>query len=134
VTVFGDGYAQDGRMVANAQYNRTYVETALNKLGVLPLSAAQSEALDLVAALAEAACLALPFREGNLQLSSNHTVYHGRAAYADDAPAGTQRSLFRLWLSVDAWGRSDRFAHRGSLASGRPWSRRDDCAGVAARL
>ncbi len=38
-------------MVANAQYNRTYVETALAEPTVPPLSAEQNEALDLVSLL-----------------------------------------------------------------------------------
>jgi len=83
------GGLRDGLMVANAQYNRTYIETALAEetgkkrfLGpqpkasnpggasVPPLTAEQDEALDLVAAIAEESCLQQRFELGDLQLSS----------------------------------------------------------------
>jgi len=37
---------------------------------------------------------------GDIQLLNNHIVYHGRTAFKDDASAGQDRMLMRLWLSV----------------------------------
>jgi hypothetical protein len=51
------GGLKDGLMVANAQYNRTYVETALAEPSVPPLTPDQNDALDLIAAIAEESCL-----------------------------------------------------------------------------
>jgi hypothetical protein len=83
-----------------SQYSRTYVEQAQEVPGVPKLTPAQNEALDLLAAVAEELCLHSPFEDGDIQLLNNHLVYHGRTAYADDAPAGRDRLLLRLWLST----------------------------------
>ena len=91
------GFA-DGRITS--QYSRTYVEQAQEVAGVPKLSAAQNEALDLLAAVAEEQCLHSAFEDGDIQLLNNHLIYHGRTAYADDAPSGRDRMLLRLWLST----------------------------------
>jgi len=88
----------DGRITS--QYSRTYVEQAQEVAGVPLLSAAQNEALDMLAAVAEELCLHSAFEPGDIQLLNNHVVYHGRTAYADDAPSGRDRLLLRLWLST----------------------------------
>jgi hypothetical protein len=64
------------------------------------LSAAQNEALDMLAATAEELCLHSAFEDGDIQLLNNHVIYHGRTAYADDAPSGRDRLLLRLWLAT----------------------------------
>ena len=84
-------------------------------------------------------------RGGSLQpdlvaCRASHTVYHGRAAYedADGAErAGLRpgehdtRNLFRLWLTIDSWGRTDLWEWgEQTLANGKPWSRYDDYAGA----
>ena len=100
----GNVYAQpvfgfaDGRITS--QYSRTYVEQAQEVPGVPKLSAAQNEALDMLAATAEALCLHSAFEDGDIQLLNNHVIYHGRTAYADDAPSGRDRLLLRLWLAT----------------------------------
>ena len=83
-----------------SQYSRTYVEQAQLVAGVPALSAAQNEALDMLAAIAEEQCLHSAFEDGDIQLLNNHLIYHGRTAYADDAPSGRDRLLLRLWLST----------------------------------
>jgi hypothetical protein len=100
----GNVYAQpvfgfaDGRITS--QYSRTYVEQAQQVPGVPKLTAAQDEALDMLAALAEELCLHSAFEDGDIQLLNNHVIYHGRTAYADDAPSGRDRLLLRLWLAM----------------------------------
>ena len=77
---------RDGKITS--QYSRTYVEQAQEFAELPRLTAAQNEALDLLAEIAEATCLYSPFAPGDIQLLNNHVVYHGRTAYADDAAAG----------------------------------------------
>ena len=83
-----------------SQYSRTYVEQAQEVAGVPTLTDAQNEALDMLAAVAEEQCLHSSFEEGDIQLLNNHLIYHGRTAYADDAPSGRDRLLLRLWLAM----------------------------------
>ena len=83
-----------------SQYSRTYVEQAQEVAGVPKLTAAQNEALDMLAAVAEEQCLHSAFEAGDIQLLNNHLIYHGRTAYADDAPSGQDRLLLRLWLAM----------------------------------
>ncbi len=91
------GFA-DGKITS--QYSRTYVEQAQEIARVPRLSAAQNEALDMLAAVADELCLLSAFEEGDIQLLNNHVVYHGRTGYADDAATRQERLLFRLWLST----------------------------------
>ncbi len=91
------GFA-DGRITS--QYSRTYVEQAQEVAGVPKLTVGQNEALDMLAAVAEEQCLHSAFEAGDIQLLNNHLIYHGRTAYADDAPSGRDRLLLRLWLSM----------------------------------
>jgi hypothetical protein len=82
------------------QYSRTYVEQAQEFPEVPRLTAAQNEALDLLATIADEECLYCPFEEGDIQLLNNHVVFHGRTAYDDDPETGKERLLLRLWLTV----------------------------------
>ncbi len=82
------------------QYSRTYVEQAQEFAEVPRLTAAQDEALDLLAAVAEETCLYCPFEPGDIQLLNNHVIFHGRTAYEDGADTHQERLLLRLWLAV----------------------------------
>jgi hypothetical protein len=93
--IFG---VRDGRFTS--QYSRTFVEAAQRLPGVPPLSAAQNEALDLLAEVAEEQCFRMTLEPGDIQLLNNHVIYHGRTAYEDDAGADGDRLLYRLWLSM----------------------------------
>ena len=89
---------RDGKITS--QYSRTYVEQAQEVAWVPRLTAAQNEALDLRAAVAEEICAHSAFVPGDIQLLNNHVIYHGRTAYADDAASHQERLLFRLWLAM----------------------------------
>lgn len=113
-----------------SQYSRTYVEMAQGMPGVPPLAAAQVEAMDLLAALAEELCVEMPFEPGQIQLMNQHVTYHGRTAYADDAAAGAHRVLLRIWLAsplsralpaghAGQWGEVRAGALRGGAMPGR---------------
>ena len=114
----------DGRFTS--QYSRTFVEAAQRLPGVPPLTAAQDEALDLLAEVAEELCYEMPLRPGDLQLLNSHVTYHARTAYEDDAASGQDRLLYRLWLSMPnsralppgfevLWGRIEAGALRGGV-------------------
>ena len=92
--VFGQ---RDGRFTSH--YSRTYVEAAEEIDPRNKLSAAQIEALDVLAELAEEFSMSFRFQPGDMQFLNNHVIYHARTAYQDeDGPQG--RLLHRLWLSV----------------------------------
>jgi hypothetical protein len=114
----------DGKITS--QYSRTYVEQAQEVEGVPKLKAAQNEALDMLAAVADEVCLHSPFEPGDIQLLNNHLIYHGRTAYEDDAPTKQERLLLRLWLAVPnsrrlppgfetLWGSTEPGALRGGV-------------------
>ena len=92
--VFGQ---RDGRFTSH--YSRTYIEAAQEIDPDYRLDEKQTEALDLLAALAEEFCMSFTFRPGDMQFLNNHVIYHARTAYEDDADAGG-RLLHRLWLSM----------------------------------
>src|SRR5690606_5229463 len=61
------------------------------------------EALDHVDALAADPSLHLDmtFAPGDIQLVSNHFVFHSRTAYEDWAELDRRRHLLRLWLACE---------------------------------
>ena len=82
------------------------------------ITAAQNEALDLLAEVAEEVCLYSPFVPGDIQLLNNHVIFHGRTAYEDDSASQQERLLFRLWLSMPNSRRLPRgFENFGAAAS-----------------
>jgi hypothetical protein len=115
---------RDGRFTS--QYSRTFVEAAQRLPGVPPLTAAQDEALDFLAAVAEELCYEMTLEPGDIQLLNSHVTYHARTAYEDDAARKQDRLLYRLWLSVPnsralppgfevLWGRIEAGALRGGI-------------------
>jgi hypothetical protein len=69
----------------SAKYQRQYIESARRFAGVLPLTPAQVEALDLFDDLANDPKLHLlmEFLPGDVQLVHNHTLLHDRTAFED---------------------------------------------------
>lgn len=94
--IFG---VRDGKLTC--QYSRTFVEQAQEMDGIPRLGPAGVEALDMIAELAEAHCMTVPFEEGDLQLINNHVAFHGRTAFEDDTAGGKERLLLRIWLSPE---------------------------------
>ena len=120
--VFG---VRDGRFTS--QYSRTFVEAAQRIPEIPRMTAAQDEALDLLADLAEELCFEMELRPGDIQLLNNHVTYHARTAFVDDESSGRDRLLYRLWLSMPnsralpagfevLWGRIEPGAPRGGIA------------------
>ncbi len=131
--VFG---VRDGKLTSH--FSLTYIEYAQMVPGVRKLTAAEHEAIQLLLKVAEELCFEMRFAPGDMQLLNNHIVYHARTAFKDDARAGHDRLLMRLWLSSPnsralpedhavLWGDiGARAASRRHRAAGHggPWMRR----------
>lgn len=122
--VFG---MRDGRFTS--QYSRSFVESAQRFPEVPRLTAAQNEALDLLAELAEELCCHMELERGDIQLLNNHVTYHSRTGYEDHEDPARKRLLFRLWLSIPdnralpefdkvIWGATDAGTIRGGVIPG----------------
>jgi len=83
-----------------SHYSRTYIEAAQLMAETPPMTAAQWEAIDLLAALAEELSLEMRLAPGDIQLLNNHVVYHARAPFEDDPATGRVRRLYRVWLAM----------------------------------
>jgi hypothetical protein len=93
--VFGQ---RDGKFTSH--YSLTYIEAAEMVPGVGALSAEQREAIGLLASLADELSFDMTLEPGDMQFLNNHVLYHARTAFEDDAAAGRDRLLMRLWLTV----------------------------------
>jgi hypothetical protein len=114
----------DGRF--SSQYSRSYVESAQRFQDVPRITAAQNEALDLLADLAEELCLHMALEPGDIQILNNHVTYHSRTGYEDDGDLRCQRLLYRLWLATPSsrrlppgyevlWGSTEPGTVRGGI-------------------
>ena len=77
---------KDGRFAS--YYSRTYVEAAQKLAGTPKMTAAQWQALDMLAELGDELCFGMDLEPGDLQLINDHVVYHGRTGYRDDPASG----------------------------------------------
>ena len=93
--VFG---VKDGKLTSH--FSLTYIENGQMLPQARKLTAAEHEAIQMLMDVAEEECFEMRFAPGDIQLLNNHIVYHGRTAFTDDAKAGQDRMLMRLWLSV----------------------------------
>ena len=94
-------YAQ-GRL--RTFYHSDYFRSVTRHPGVPDFTVEEVALLDLYEEIANSPELRLDmhFEPGDVQLVSNHTILHARTAYEDDAQAGEQRHLLRLWLSLES--------------------------------
>jgi hypothetical protein len=85
----------------------SYVRSAIRKGQALPgvpqLTDVQNEALDYIDALAAKPELHLDMelQQGDIQMVSNHCIFHSRTAYEDFPEPERRRHLMRLWLACD---------------------------------
>jgi len=89
---------RDGKFTSH--YSRTYVEAAQLLPTTPRMTAAQWEALDLLAEVADDGALEMRLAPGDIQLLNNHVIYHARTPFEDDPASGRVRCLFRLWLCM----------------------------------
>lgn len=108
--------------LVSAIYQRQYIESARRFPGVAPLTAAQTEALDLLDELANdpELNLMMALEPGDIQLVHNHTILHDRTAFEDFPEPERKRHLLRLWVAPpEARPLPDVFAERfGSVTRG----------------
>ena len=89
---------RDGRFTSH--FSLTYIEAAQTADGVPKLTAAQTEAIDLLLEIAKELAFEMTLEPGDIQFLNSHVTYHGRSPFEDDKEAGRARLLMRLWLSV----------------------------------
>ncbi|HXO03556.1 MAG TPA: TauD/TfdA family dioxygenase [Stellaceae bacterium] len=89
---------RDGKFTSH--YSRTFVEAGQRRPEAPRVSAAQWEALDLLSDLADELCFEMSFTPGDIQFVNNHVIYHARTEFEDDAGAGRDRLLLRLWMAM----------------------------------
>jgi hypothetical protein len=116
--------ARDGRFTSH--YSRTFVEAGQRQPDAPRVSAAQWEALDMLSDLADELSFEMSFAPGDIQFVNNHVIYHARSEFEDDAGAGRDRLLLRLWMAMPnsralpqghevLWGNIDGGAPRGGI-------------------
>lgn len=93
--VFG---VRDGKLTSH--FSLTYIESAQLLASARRLTEKEHEAIRMLLDVAEEVCFEMRFEPGDMQLLNNHVIYHGRTAFKDDASAGQDRLLMRLWLSM----------------------------------
>lgn len=84
-------------------YLRAFIDMAAEDLGV-PLSDAETNALDLFEAIAARADLrlSLELQPGDAYVANNYTILHSRTAFEDHPEPDRRRHFLRLWLKADA--------------------------------
>ena len=95
--VFGQ---RDGHFTS--RYYRVRTLAAAKLPGAPPLTDGQRRALDVIHDLASdpAMYLEMAFGEGDLQIVSNHLIYHARTEFQDFEEPDRKRHLFRMWLAT----------------------------------
>jgi hypothetical protein len=89
---------RDGKFTSH--YSRTFVEAGQRQSTAPRVSAAQWQALDLLSDLADELSFDMSFAPGDIQFVNNHVIYHARSEFEDDAGAGRDRLLLRLWMAM----------------------------------
>lgn len=106
----------------------SYVRSAIKKAQDMPdvprITEQQIEALDHLDALAADPDLHLDMvlEPGDIQLLSNHSIYHSRTAYEDWPSLEQRRHLLRLWFACDDGPAlpASMFGRLGLTERGRP--------------
>jgi hypothetical protein len=88
----------DGKLVTSWQGK--YIRGAQRFMELPRFTAAQTEALELITALAEELSYSMVFEPGDIQILHNHVVLHRRSDYEDWPDTGRMRHLLRLWLAT----------------------------------
>jgi hypothetical protein len=115
---------RDGKFTSH--YSRTFVEAAQRRPETPRVTDAQWQALDMLSDLADELSFEMSFAPGDIQFVNNHVIYHARTAFEDDAEAGQDRLLLRLWMAMPnsralpaghevLWGAIDAGARRGGI-------------------
>lgn len=111
----------DGKLVTSWQGK--YIRGAQRFAELPRFTPAQTEALEMITALAEELSYSMVFEPGDIQILHNHVVLHRRSDYEDWPESDRKRHLLRLWLATPdgralPQGLVDRYGVIGP--SGRP--------------
>jgi Taurine catabolism dioxygenase TauD, TfdA family len=87
----------DGRLSSGSNY--TYIRDGQKKIGQ-PLTAIETEALDLFYAIAEEVVLTMDLEPGDMQFLNNYVILHDRTGYDDFDDPERKRHMLRLWIDV----------------------------------
>jgi len=95
-----------------------YIRDAQRHPEVPRLTAAQSEAMELLESLANDPTfhVEMDFQPGDVQLLNNGRILHAREAYEDDDDPAERRHLLRLWLAAHTFA-SLEAGLRGGIAT-----------------
>ncbi|MCZ6728424.1 MAG: TauD/TfdA family dioxygenase [SAR324 cluster bacterium] len=90
----------DGQVTS--RYNRAFITRGHAYPEVPSLTDAQTEALDMLDALArrEDLCLVMDLQLGDIQWVNNYATLHGRNDFADHEEEDRKRHMLRLWLTL----------------------------------
>ena len=94
-----------------AQHGPTYIKSAQRFAEVPRLTAAQTEALELVSGLCadDRFRLDMDFLPGDVQFLNNHLILHSRTGFDDFDEPDRKRHLLRLWLDTPSYADIPRF-------------------------
>jgi hypothetical protein len=111
----------DGKLVTSWQGK--YIRGAQRFAELPRFTPAQTQALEMITALAEELSYSMTFEPGDIQILHNHVVLHRRSDYEDWPEPDRKRHLLRLWLATPdgralPQGLVDRYGVIGP--SGRP--------------
>lgn len=113
-------HRHQGRLIS--MHDRTFIDAALERDDVAPLSDLQIEALDLFDEIAarEDFFIDLEWKPGDMGFVHNHQCVHARTDYEDFPELERRRHNIRLWLSTNnGWSLPEIFAERyGSVELG----------------
>jgi hypothetical protein len=100
-------------------YSRLHIGSAQRFPDARPLTAEDTEALDMFGELAGDPELRLDmnFMPGDIQFLHNHTILHARSAYEDWPKVERKRRLLRLWLAPPGARRFHRFLRNATATS-----------------
>jgi len=108
----------DGHLSCGCNY--TYIRDGQKKIGE-PLTAVETEALDLFYAIAEEVGLTMDLEPGDMQFLNNYVILHDRTGYEDYDEPDRKRHMLRLWLNVP--NRRPLAPDFGTYAFARPTAR-----------
>ncbi len=83
-----------------SHYSSVYIRSAQRFREATRLTDEQFEMFELLESIADEPDMHLrvSYEPGDIQITNNHHIFHGRAAYEDWPEAGRRRHLLRLWI------------------------------------
>ncbi len=103
----------------SCSFNARMIENAINKLGE-PMTGEERAAFDFMRAvtLREDLCYWFQLQPGDIQMISNHSLFHSRTNFEDFEDVDKRRCLYRFWVNIrDGRPLADNFADRYNTGS-----------------